>query len=479
MTLIDRYILRTHIAPLLFGFSTVMFIYLMQFIMNYLSKLVGKGLSEWVILHLIVLNLAWMVILALPMGVLFSSLMAFGSMAANQEITIVKASGGSVFRMMAPVLIGGLLLSYALFWFNDEILPDSNLKAKLLMSDITRKKPTFSIESGRFSTQLDGYTILARQVDSASGNLHGVTIYDVRRFQERNIISSDSGTIKFDDSYSNLIVTLFDGEIHRMNIGLVRDYRIVNFGTYEIGIPAYGFAFERSQLEMGSRGDREMRISDMQQIVDSARTNRTNIISRIDSVLNGGLALVSGSKKKSPIEKTEKIFVDESQGVKRVTGAIQHTAEVIPDSIMIDTNRIGVITRVIQNANITYSSIQADINQAEFFLNKSLQYEVEIHKKYAIPFACFIFVLVGAPLGVITKGGNFGLSAGMSLAFYVIYWALLIGGEKLADRGHLDPFISMWAGNFIIGLFGLYLTLKVSRESWKLFTFPKKKKHIS
>lgn len=475
MTLLDRYILRTHIAPLLFGFSTVMFIYLMQFIMNFLHKLVGKGLSEWVIVHLIVLNLAWMVILALPMGVLFSSLMAFGSMAANQEITVVKASGGSVFRMMAPVLIVGLFLSYALFWFNDEILPDSNLKAKLLMSDITRKKPTFSIESGRFSTQLDGYTILAREVDSLSGNLHGVTIYDVRRFQERNIISSDSGIIKFDDSYSNLLVTLFDGEIHRMNIGLVNDYRIINFGTYEISIPAYGFAFERSQLEMGSRGDREMRISDMQQIVDTARTNRANIVNRIDSVLNRGITLVLGNDKLKSEDKSDKVFKDTTLGISRVSKVIENTENIKPDSILVDTNRIGVITRVIQNANITYSSIQADINQADFFETKSLQYEVEIHKKYAIPFACFIFVLVGAPLGVITKGGNFGLSAGMSLAFYVVYWALLIGGEKLADRGHLDPFLSMWAGNIIIGLFGLYLTLKVSRESWKLFTLPKRK----
>jgi lipopolysaccharide export system permease protein len=64
----------------------------------------------------------------------------------------------------------------------------------------------------------------------------------------------------------------------------------------------------------------------------------------------------------------------------------------------------------------------------------------------------------------------------MSLGFYVIYWALLIGGEKLADRGHIDPFISMWAGNFIIGLLGLYLTLRVSRETWKLFTFKRKRK---
>ncbi len=450
MTLIDRYILRACTAPFLFGFSTVMFLYLMQFVMNYLPQLVGKGLSEWIIVQLVVLNLAWMFILAVPMGILFSSLMAFGSMAANQEITIIKASGGSIVRMMFPVLVAGFLLFLGVFWFSDNVLPDSNLRAKMLMSDITRKKPTFSVESGKFSTQLDGYTILSRQVDSISGNLYGVTIYDVRKFQERNIISADSGVIVFADDYKNLIITLFHGEVHRMSIGFVNDYRVVRFETFEIIIPSEGFAFERSQIDMISRGDREMRIMDMQEIVDTARTNFGNILTRVDSTLKNGLNNIN-----MPHDKT------------RITSN---------DSLLVDTNRIGVITRVIQNANVLYSKLQADLNQADFFESKSLQYEVEIHKKYALPFACFVFVLVGAPLGVLTRGGNFGLSAAMSLGFYVVYWALLIGGEKLADRGHIEPFISMWAGNIIIGLLGLYLTLRVSLETWKIFNFKKTRK---
>ena len=79
-------------------------------------------------------------------------------------------------------------------------------------------------------------------------------------------------------------------------------------------------------------------------------------------------------------------------------------------------------------------------------------YEVEIYKKYAIPFACVIFVLVGCPLGIITKRGNFGVSAAITLGFYIVYWACLIGGEKLADRGYASPVLSMWLGNIIVGI---------------------------
>ena len=99
---------------------------------------------------------------------------------------------------------------------------------------------------------------------------------------------------------------------------------------------------------------------------------------------------------------------------------------------------------------------------------KARQFESEIQKKYAIPFACLVFVLVGCPLGIMTKGGNFGISAAISLAFYILYWACLIGGEKLADRGIINPIIGMWAGNIIIFIIGIILIIKVNNESLKV-----------
>jgi lipopolysaccharide export system permease protein len=109
------------------------------------------------------------------------------------------------------------------------------------------------------------------------------------------------------------------------------------------------------------------------------------------------------------------------------------------------------------------------VSQKEQYAKRKRQYQVEIQKKYAIPFACLLFVFVGCPLGIITKGGNFGFSAAISLAFYIFYWACLIGGEKLADRGMLSPQLSMWLGNAIIALFGLLLTLRVNNESFRFF----------
>ncbi|MFY7997862.1 MAG: LptF/LptG family permease, partial [Candidatus Kapaibacteriota bacterium] len=126
MSYISRYILRAHIGPFFFGAFTVMFVFLLQFLINFLPQLVGKGLGAWVITQLIALNLAWMVTLAVPMGVLVASLMAFGNLGSTNEITIIKSGGGSLLRMMRPMLVTGVLLSLALFWFNDFVLPDAN-----------------------------------------------------------------------------------------------------------------------------------------------------------------------------------------------------------------------------------------------------------------------------------------------------------------------------------------------------------------
>lgn len=422
--------------------------------MRFLDKLLGRGIEEWVVVQLIIFNIAWMVVLAVPMGVLFSTLMAFGSLSANHEITIIKASGGSLLRMMLPVIIGGAFITYGLFWFNDEILPDTNHRAKVLMSDISRTKPTYALEAGQFSSELEGYTILARSVDSASGLLRGVTIYDMSNIGSRNIISADSGTLNFTPDQSKMILKLRFGEIHQFNTGKFDNYKIIDFEDYEITMNASGFSFQRSELDGSSRGDREMKIVDMRNIVDESTTFSQEAKKRTNDYLKKHLDYVFGSLPES--------------------AAPREIGDLFTDAFLSeDTSSTAFISRVAQRLSFLRNSIQTDIYQERDYRYRAIQYEVEIHKKYAIPFACFIFVFVGCPLGIMTRGGNFGISAAISLAFYIFYWACLIGGEKLADRGYLDPFISMWAGNIIIGILGIFLTLKANYESLNFISFRK------
>ena len=450
MRILDRYILRAHIAPFLFGTVTVVFIFLMQFFLKAIDELVGKGLDAWVIVQLIGLNMAWMLVLAVPIGVLFSTLMAFGSMSSVHEVTVIKASGGSLLRMMAPVMIIGAILTLLLFWFNDRVLPESNHRAKILMSDIKKKKPTFSLESGQFSTDLEGYTILPREVDSVTGAMKGVTIYDHRRINETNILNADSGIVKFSPDLTKLIITLFNGEIHQLHPGELRDYRKVDFDKHQVSLSARGFSFVRSEENVMSRGDREMRIEQMEEIRQNAIKKINESEERIREQLEKHVDYIEGDMDAAAVEGLRYKGIEKDSSLR--------------SSLLRSEKRINFIRQ----------TIQSDIFQKEEYERKKRQYGVEIQKKYAIPFACLIFVLVGCPLGIITRGGNFGISAAITLAFYILYWICLIGGEKLADRGFLSPVLSMWLGNIIIGVIGLALTFKVSYETLGIVPFFKK-----
>ena len=116
--------------------------------MKFADRLVGKGLGLFVILKLIAFNLAWMVVLVVPMSTLVATLMAFGNLSQNNEITIVKSSGTSLYRMMLAPLLASVAIGYLLLIFNNDVLPDANHQAKILMQDISRQKPTLSLEPG-------------------------------------------------------------------------------------------------------------------------------------------------------------------------------------------------------------------------------------------------------------------------------------------------------------------------------------------
>ncbi|MBK7158940.1 MAG: LptF/LptG family permease [Ignavibacteria bacterium] len=143
MNILDCYITKSLIGPFIFALSVVIFVFLFQFLIKSLDQFVGKGLSIWLIIQLISLNLAWMLTLAVPMAMLVSSLMAYGSLASGNEITIMKASGISLPRLMIPLIVFSFVMFYLMIRFNNDILPEANHRARILLFDISKTKPTF------------------------------------------------------------------------------------------------------------------------------------------------------------------------------------------------------------------------------------------------------------------------------------------------------------------------------------------------
>ncbi|MEE9187541.1 MAG: LptF/LptG family permease, partial [Bacteroidota bacterium] len=277
-----KHILRAHIGPFLFSFLTLVFVFLLQFLIKQLDQLVGKGLSVWVILELITLSLAWIVVLAVPMSVLVATLMAFGSMASNSEVTAMKASGVSLYRMMAPVIVVALLVAFLLVEFNNNVLPDANHKVATLLRDIRRKKPTLTLQPGVFSQDIQGYSILVRKTFEDSNDLEDVTLYDYTTPNLSVVITARRGAISFSPDYRKLVLNLQEGEIHRMDLSEENSYRRITFEKHRLVMNAKGFEFERSSENAFIRGDRELSAREMLQRTDSLRHQNEEARQRVE-----------------------------------------------------------------------------------------------------------------------------------------------------------------------------------------------------
>ncbi|MEP6573130.1 MAG: LptF/LptG family permease [Gemmatimonadota bacterium] len=92
-------------------------------------------------------------------------------------------------------------------------------------------------------------------------------------------------------------------------------------------------------------------------------------------------------------------------------------------------------------------------------------YEIEVHKKWAISVACLVFVIAGVPMALRFPRGGMGLVIGGGLAVFSIYYVGLIAGEGLGNKGILSPALAMWGPNIIMMVFGLIGLWRVSRES--------------
>ncbi len=436
MKILTRYILREHIAPFFFAFFTITFLLVIDYVPKITDHVIDKDLSVWVALELLGLNLAWMLALSIPMAVLVACLMAFGRMTADFEITAIKASGVNMIRIIFPLLVAGAVLTFGMVEFNDKILPDLNKRARELWGDISAMRPTLVFKSGVFISDIPGYLVLIDHIDHKTSRVDGVRITDTRDNNKPRIIVAKYGYLKMTDNNKNMQFTLYDGEIHSLDVSDASNYRRVDFDKQIINVSEAGSELQRTDSDY--RGDREMSIKDMQKRVGEAYNQIDPFRTRIYE---------------SYVQRIDYLFTD---------SALSPPKDTVTDSVayaQVKTNAATFARQVERNKQQIVSQEQT--------VDK---YMSEIYKKYSIPGAIIAFILIGAPLGVMSRRKGMGIAIAISIILFVIYWVFLIGGEDLADRGLLSPFWAMWSANFLIGGVGLYLLYIVVTEK-PLFSY--------
>ncbi len=436
MQTLTRYILKGHFLPFFFALLILIFLLFTNFLLRAVDKLLGKGLSISVILEFLFLNTAWIVALAAPMAVLIATLMTFGRLAEDNEITALRATGVSYFSMLWPALAFSILVAGPLIYFNNAVLPDMNHRARELSRDIYRKRPDINIEPGYFVDGLPDYSLI---VDGKKGDrFQDVRIFSKKRKPTQTFIRADEGT--FATLGDAILLKLYNGEIHELDSENMENYRRIIFKKHHINIPAEDLELQRRDTK--PKSDREMSVEMMQEKINSYQ----------DKVQKTKERIIKHFKSTAPEIEPPATYTDAAALLTKQQEEIKSNTELNDKEQRSQVRRLRNLSQRVKG---DYSLIQA--------YKKSInRYSVEIHKKFSLPVACIVFVLIGAPLGMITQKKGFVTAITFSFGFFLLYWVFLIAGEEFADRLLLSPVSAMWGPNIILGSVGIILTIKAT-----------------
>ena len=498
--------MRQMVAPFLFALIALTGLLLLNQVAAQFPRLVGKGLAWSVIGEFFVLTLPFILVMTAPMSALLATLHAFTHLAADNEITAMRASGVSVLQMLRPVIVVGLTLAAVNFFLTDQIHPRTNARLKALMDDIGRKKPTLDLrEQAVNPIPPSAYFLRATRIDAATGKMRDVSLFDLNDRTLRRVIYADSGRLAYEEGRTDLELRLYDGVIHEYRTDRPDIFQTTAYHINTIKVRNVSNSLDRNADTSVTRGDREMTTCEMDSVVRQVSREAAAAVTTRNGYLDGDLRrilrlppppptsqpkplagprcgwrgwldrlLPRTAEAQAPAQGPGLKLTPQGEAIMRRKRMLlqQRTADSIAHA---DSARRGLGTaadsarRLIAPAppiQLTSGSqliaLQAQFDGAALRRNDFL---VEIWKKWALSAACLIFALVGVPLALRFPRGGMGLVIGAGLGLFSVYYSALIGGEAMGKRGMIPPFWSMWAPNLILLAGALIGIWRVSRES--------------
>lgn len=484
--IIARYILREHLGPLVFALSALTSLLLLNFVAKKFGDLVGKGLPWTVIAEFLMLSIPFTLAMTLPMAVLVSTLHAFSRLTSENEITAFKASGVSMQRLVAPVILAATVLTLFMVWFNDQVLPRANHRLATLQTDIARVKPTLALQEQVINEVVPRQLFLrAGRIASGTNHMRDVTIYDLGDPARRRSIVADSGLLAFNSTGEDLILTLYDGSVVEMSSAEPDQLQRSFYETDYFRVRGVSVRLDRNEDRRAFRSDRELSVCELQARVQGAAQQRDTAWARLyratgDSVKArrvprdaggvGGLYCAGIEFVRSIVAPREAIAAEPQDPTKGPKPTAAPSPTPAPDPVLPPSAgvRLAPSSEIMPDAaaqeqisEVARSGLQLELDVSQHTID---QYRVEIEKKFAIATACIVFVLLGAPIALRFPRGGVGLTIGVSLGVFGIYYVGLLGGEALADRALVGPGIAMWATNVLLGIVGIVLTARLGSE---------------
>jgi lipopolysaccharide export system permease protein len=403
------------------------------------------------------------------MSVLVAVLYAFSELTGHNEVSAMAGGGIHPVRLMVPLILVGMVFTGLMFVFNDRVLPEANHRLNSLMADITSKSPTFELREQIVNEIHTGdesrYFLRAREIDRATNELRDVTIFDLTDPSALRTIVAETGRMAFTPDMRDLHLTLSNGVVYGLSDDRPGAFQWLAYDTQIL--PFRGVGEELERRGGGTRGDREMPIAMLEEEIARAYDDLNRVagdsrqasLSLVDLALgfnqylevdeNISPTVVSPGPESLPA-------VENPDGQAGLSQSFAGDWEAELRAAGLDPGHDQEVEDVAQLHRTNL--IRFEVYRADAFGK-----EVEVHKKYAIAFACLIFVLLGPPLAIRYPGGGVGMVIAASVSIFFFYWMGLIGGERLAERGFLDPAVAMWAPSVILLAPAIFLISTTAR----------------
>ena len=455
MKKLDQFIIKSFVGPFIAILLVVVFILVMQFLWLYIDELVGKGLSMRVILEFLAWGSATMLPLSLPLATLLASMMTLGTLGENNELLAIKAAGISLQRILVPLGIICAVISVGAFFVSNDLIPVAYNKIYTLRDDIGKTKDEIKIPTGTFYNGIEGYILRVNERNDDSGMMKGVMVYNhTKNKGNTSLTIADSAIMKMSKDKTYLTFILYDGtNYEETNDKKYRDTTLqlqkIDFHKQEMVIPLENYAFQKSD---SSRFDDQVKSMDLNQLQHSQ-----------DSI--GALSLAGKEEDLTAMRRSRTLRYNSQ--LDTATQKLPETPFVRKDIGQWKSIKDEIVS--LQKAKKNAEEIQMALesySRNRYHHNYLLRLiDIEILKKFALSIACLIFFFIGAPLGAIIRKGGLGVSAIISVLFFVAYWVIDISGTKLARDGAVGAFHGVFFSSYVLLPTGLFLSWKAINDS--------------
>jgi lipopolysaccharide export system permease protein len=426
----------------------------------------GKGLEISIIVELLFYVSASLIPLALPLAILLSSIMTFGNLAENNELTALKASGMSLYRIVRPLFSVVIIIAMGTFYFANYVIPVANLKWHSLIFDIQNTKISTVLTPGVYSSELDGYVI---KVDEGEGNqFKGVLIHDHTTPNEINTIRAESGKIYKSKNGAYLFFEMTDGTVHRelepqtpnfsedgINHSIHSNHPVwkSKFETMVYKININGFDLERSREELMRDKHEMLNVFQINDAMDSIKANGEKVLNNFLMNIKSGHTYFESHT-----------YINHS--IKEVEN--KNEFEVLDYAVNFKDVSYNKKVKAINKAQTTVRRLGKNVEgQRDYMvaLERDMDnYMIEFNRKFALTAAIIILFFIGAPLGAIVSKGGFGAPVVIAALLFMIYFVLLTVGDNMAEAATVTPIVGMWFSSFILAPVAVWMMYSAAND---------------